>query len=260
MLQHGQKLEFFLRDEVEGRPLTPQNVDLLTLHQFMGEVIGLIQGEAKKSDLGAPSVALEPGSVKLVSIVGAVVAASFHADMRTLDRTADLDSISSKRAQVIETWQNRSRKAGSMRRYDVVCQTGERDEVRLHVGQKSDFRHLQRDRWTRAEKSLVGRVVDLGGKTRPNVHLVLASGESVMIDATETQLAGADYLYRNVMLQVEAMEHVVDGRLREVRLLDVVRPAREIDESKLARLWEKGREAWSQVTNPTEWVERLRES
>lgn len=256
----GQKLVFFLHDEVEGRPLTPANVDLLTLHQFMGEVIGLIQGEAKKSDLGAPSVALEPGSVKLVSMVGAVVAASFHSDMRTLERTADLDAISPKRAQVVETWQNRSRKTGSKRRYDVMSQSGGREEVRLHVGQESNFRHLQRDRWTRAEKSLVGRVVDLGGKTKPNVHLVLASGESVMIDATETQLEGADYLYRNVTLQVEAMEHVVDGRLRQVRLLDVVRPVKEIEESKLARLWEKGREAWSQVTNPTQWVERLRES
>lgn len=34
-----QTLSFSLHDEVEGRPLSPENVDLLTLHQFMGEVI-----------------------------------------------------------------------------------------------------------------------------------------------------------------------------------------------------------------------------
>ncbi len=33
-----QTLSFSLHDEVEGRPLTPENVDLLTLHKFMGEV------------------------------------------------------------------------------------------------------------------------------------------------------------------------------------------------------------------------------
>lgn len=32
-------LSFSLHDEVEGRPIAPENVDLLTLHQFMGEVM-----------------------------------------------------------------------------------------------------------------------------------------------------------------------------------------------------------------------------
>lgn len=45
-----QKLSFSLHDEVEGRPLTPENVDLLTLHQFMGEVIDVASDDARKID------------------------------------------------------------------------------------------------------------------------------------------------------------------------------------------------------------------
>ena len=78
---HGQTLSFSLHDEMEGRPITPENVDLLTLHQFMGEVIELIQGEAKRAEMGQPSVVIEDGSVKLISVVASLVAASFHADI-----------------------------------------------------------------------------------------------------------------------------------------------------------------------------------
>jgi hypothetical protein len=34
-----QTLSLSLHDDLEGQPLTPENVDLLTLHTFMGEVI-----------------------------------------------------------------------------------------------------------------------------------------------------------------------------------------------------------------------------
>lgn len=98
----GQTLAFSLHDEMEGQPLTPKNVDLLTLHQFMGEVIDLLQGDAKRPEMGHPTVAIEDGSVKLVSLVTPLVAAAFQADMQMPATSTDLDSISPKRAQVIE--------------------------------------------------------------------------------------------------------------------------------------------------------------
>lgn len=260
MTSVGQPLSFFLHDEVEGRPLTPKNVDLLTLHQFMGEVIELIQGEAKRAEMGQPSVAIEDGSVKLISMVATLVAASFQADMETLARTADLDAISSKRAQVIETWQGRSTKSDSKRRYSIAPGDKTAADKILQINSQSTFRHYQLDNWVRAEKYLSGRVVDLGGKTKPNIHLVLPTGESIKVDASESQLEGADYLYKAITLNVIAMEHIRTGELRELRLIDVVRPLKEIDEDKLKSLWRKGRAAWSEITSPTEWVAHLRES
>lgn len=258
MTSTGQTLSFSLHDEVDGRLLTPENVDLLTLHQFMGEVIELIQGEAKRAEMGQASVAIEDGSVKLISMVATLVAASFQADMETLARTADLDAISPSRAQIIETWQRRSTKSDSKRRYSIAPDA--ETKMAVQINQQSAFRHHQLDNWVRAEKYLSGRVVDLGGKTRPNIHLVLPSGESIKIEASESQLEGADYLYKAITLNVNAMEHIRTGELRELRLIDVVRPLKEIDEDKLKSLWRKGRAAWSEITSPTEWVERMRES
>lgn len=245
---------------MEGRPLTSKNVDLLTLHQFMGEVIELIQGEAKRAEMGQPSVAIEDGSIKLISMVASLVAASFQGDMDTLARSADLDAISPKRAQIIETWQSRSAKSDSKRRYSIVADVERTNAVMVNIDRESSFRHNQLDNWVRTEKYISGRVVDLGGKTKPNVHLVLPSGESIKVEASESQLEGADYLYKAITLNVNAKEHIRTGELRDLRLIDVVRPLKEIDEDKLKSLWRKGRAAWSEITSPTEWVERLRES
>ena len=226
----------------------------------MGEVIELIQGDAKRAEMGQPTISIEVGSVKLVSVVASLVAASFQADMETLTRSADLDAISPKRAQVIETWQGRSTKSESKRRYSIAPDATSKTLMTLQINRESTFRHHQLDNWVRAEKYISGRVVDLGGKTKPNVHLVLPSGESIKVEASESQLEGADYLYKSITLNVTAMEHIRTGELRDLRLIDVVRPLKEIDEDKLQSLWQKGRKAWAEITSPTEWVEHLRES
>ena len=244
---------------MEGRPLTPKNVDSLTLHQFMGEVIDLIQGDAKRAEMSQTSVAIEGGSVRLLAIVSSLLASSFQADMETLTLSADLDAISTKRAQVIEVWQSRATKGDSKRRYSIVPNVESKDAI-MEINHESTLRHYQLDNWVRAEKYISGRVVDLGGKTKPNIHLVLSSGDSLKVDASESQLEGADYLYKTITLNVNALEHIRTGELRELRLIDLVRHLKEIDEDKLQSLWRKGRAAWAEITSPTEWVEHLRGS
>ena len=226
----------------------------------MGEVIELIQGDSKRAEMGQPSVVIEEGSLRLVSIVEPQIADSFYADMELISQTQDLDAISPKRAAIIESWQNRSLKTDSRRHYRIVLNANSKDSEVLQIGLGNEFRHKQIDNWVRAEKYLVGRVVDVGGKTKPNIHLELPSGKSLMVEASESQLEGADYLYRTITLNVIAMENVRTGELRDLRLIDVVRPSMEVDEDKLRSLWRKGREAWAGITRPTEWVEDLRGS
>jgi len=251
---------FILHDQVEGSPITPQNVELLTLHQFMGEVIDLIQGEFKRSEIGQPVVSIESGSVKLVSWVPLLLAASIHADLERLAQSNDLDAISPKRAEVIENWQARASKPGAKRSYNLQTEIPEAAPILLAVSSETHFRHLQQNLWVNTEKYLRGRVVDLGGKTKPNIHLVLPSGESIKIDASEAQLEGANYLYKSVTLHVQAKEHIHSGNLKDARLIDALHLSRDIDETKLNTLWQHGRKAWADIRSPTDWVEQLRES
>ena len=107
------KLEFSLHDVVGGQPLTPENVDLPTLRSFLFEVETLIKGDVAGASLADSRVRIEKGSVRVVALVSYLLAADTRADMARLEQTGDLDVIQPRRAQIIESWQSRVRRAPS---------------------------------------------------------------------------------------------------------------------------------------------------
>lgn len=102
-------------------------------------------------------------------------------------------------------------------------------------------------------------MVDLGGKNIANIHLVVPGVPGVVVvDATEDELRGADYLYKEVILGVRGVEHLQSGELKDLRLMEVHPTSEKIDEEKLQDLWNAGKGAWSNVKNGSAWVEGLR--
>lgn len=216
---------FSLHGEFNGKPISPDNVDLLTLIRFGSEVSDLLQGDLERADLGKPKVTLSPGSLKLSIVVPMIVATSFASDLKIFSETWDLDGIASKRAKVLEKWRAKS---SATQHYSLAY-----NNEGLTINSETLFRHRQKDLWGHTEKYLRGKVVDLGGKTNPNIHLVLSNNESLKIQALEEQLRGADYLYEEVTLEVRGREHLETGKLDELYLLQVHRPAKVVDEDQL---------------------------
>ena len=251
------ELEFSLNDVIDNRPLTPATVDLPTLRGFLEDVEKLIKGDVQGASLSDSRVRIEEGSVKLIALVAQLLAADVRSDLAKLDDTGDLDAIQPRRAEVIEQWQSKTRRFPS-RAYSIQT-----DSIRrpLKIANTSQFQHGSENAWVSVEKYLSGKVVNAGGKQDPNVHLVLAdSGESVRISATEQQLGGEkeNLLYKDVTLRVQAEQHIRTKALRDVRLIQFLANATEADERALANLWQKGREAWRDVTSAAGWVESLR--
>lgn len=249
------ELEFSLDDVVGGQPLTPETVDLPTLRGFLEDVETLIKGDVPGASLADSRVRIEPGSIRVVALVASLLAADVRADLTKLDQTGDLDAIQPKRAQVIERWQVRARRS-PRRVYSIPAA---RHAIR--ITNSTQFQHGSENAWVSVEKHLSGKVVDLGGKQDPNVHLVLTdSGESVRVGATEQQLAAEkeNQLYKTVTLRVQGEQHLRTKALRNLRLIQFSPQAAEADEQALAALWEKGRKAWKDVKSAAGWVEALR--
>ena len=251
------ELEFSLDDIVGGQPLTPETVDLPTLRGFLEEVETLIKGDVPGASLADSRVKIEKGSVKVVALVAHLLAADTRADMAKLDQTGNLDAIQPKRAQVIERWQSRVRRSPS-RIYSIP--DGEKKRG-VRISNASQFQHAGENAWVSVEKHLTGKVVDIGGKQDPNVHLVLAdTGESVRVGATEQQLAAEkeNQLYKDVTLRVQGEQHLRTKVLRNLRLIQFAPQTTDVDEQALASLWQKGREAWKEVKSAAGWVEAMR--
>lgn len=251
------KLEFSLDDEIAGKPLTPDNVDLPTLRGFLQEVETFIKGDVPGATLADSRVHLEKGSLRVIAFVAQVLANDVTSELLTLHRTHDLDSIQPKRAQVIENWQARARR--SPRR--VYSAGSAALDHLISITHATQFQHNSENAWVSVEKHLTGKVVDLGGKQDPNVHLVLAdSGESIRVGATEQQLAAEkeNQLYRTVTLRVQGQQHLRTKALRDLRLIQFSPQSTDTDEQALVVLWEKGRKAWKDVKSAAGWVEGLR--
>ena len=251
------ELDFSLTDLVGGQPLTLETVDLPTLRGFLEEVETLIKGDVAGASLADSRVRRETGSVKVTALVNHQLATNVREDMIRLGETGDLDVIQTKRAQIIERWQMRTRRTPS-RQYAFGGSAGNRE---LRVLNTSHFQHGSKNAWISVERYLVGKVVNAGGKQDPNVHLVLAdTGESVRVSATEQQL-GAEKenpLYKDVTLRVQAEQHLMTKTLRDIRLLQFVSQSTEVDEQALTTLWRKGRDAWKDVSSASQWVEEMR--
>lgn len=251
------KLDFSLTDEIGGRPLTPETVDLPTLRGFLVEVESLIKGDMPGASLADSRVRIESGSVRIVAMVDHLLAADFRDDMARLRQTGDLDAIQPKRAQIIEAWQARSRRS-SRRQYSITASESVRPFV---ISNTAQFQHGNENAWVAVEKYLTGKVYDLGGKQDPNVHIFLKdTGDSITVGATEQQLANeqGNHLYKEVTLRVQGEQHLRTKELRNLRLIQFAPLATEVDEQALASLWEKGRKAWKDVESASAWVEELR--
>ena len=182
-------LEFSLEDVIGGIPLTPETVDLPNLRSFLEDVETLVKGDVPSANLSNSRAQLEEGSLNVKVRVADFLAANASADFAKLQTTGDFDSIQPRRAQVLERWQARARRFPA-RSYSVVA-VGLPTPLRIHA--TSNYGHRGDAEWVEVEKYLVGKVVDLGGKQDPNVHLVLTgSADSLRISASEQQLAAEE--------------------------------------------------------------------
>lgn len=251
------KLEFTLEDQLDGKKLSPGNVDLPTLLDFLGDVEHLVRGNRASASLSDSRVVLEEGSLKIVPLVAVALAASFEFEMAKLNRTGNLDDIEKGRADVISKWQAKTQKC-PQRVYGIGT---EEAAYRINViagGQQ--YRYKSESAWVPVEKYLTGNLEEAGGKQIPNLHLSLPGArETLVVAASKAQLgAWKHQLYKAVTVFVRAEQHLLTKDLRKIQLIEIVQPNALVDENALQKLWQSGNEAWRDVVSASDWVEELR--
>lgn len=248
------ELDFSIEDELDGKPLTPENVNLPILRAFLEEVESFAKGDVPGITLNESRVKIEEGSLKIKALVGLALAVSVQNDLEQLKRTGDLDLIQPKRAAVIEKWQARAEKFPK-RNYLIGGQG-----LTVKITNRSHFEHGNEKAWVNVEKYFTGKIYNAGGKQEPNIHVDLGEGRAICVDATERQLAAfkENLLFKAMTLRVRAEEHLHTKALRNLQLIEFVPLSLEVDDDALASMWQKGAEAWKDVGSPTEWVEKIR--
>jgi hypothetical protein len=247
-----QRLELVLDDVVDGQPVRPSSMPVGLLSEFHEQVARFLKGGHPDVDVNALRVGIEEGSYKIIVPMMALVA-GLASDVALL-ASGNLDDMDAKRAAVVEEWQKSASRVQT-RRYGVRAESGR--TVQIHAG--SHFARHDQGTWVKVEKYLLGQVIDLGGK-KPNVHLQLPDGTTVKVTTSQDQVLdqNENLVYRRALLQVRAEEDLHTGKLRNVHLLQFVRYQPTFDADAFEAMVAKGRKAWADVPDASQWVEDQR--
>jgi hypothetical protein len=248
------QLHFTVSDRINDNEVSPAYVPLILLGEFQEDVGNFLKGSNRDVDLTEIIVSIEKGSLAF-SVAGLLTATTLWNDLASLNTSNSLALIDPKRAKVIERWQNFARK-NAHRRYFVTNQPA---QFSFSIDANSTFQ-CSENVWVRVEKYLHGKIIDIGGKTKANVHLELEEGVTLKIAATQEQLAQGEQnrLYRPALLHVMAEENLLTGQLRHHRLLDFVDYQPSYNETTFNEMVTRGTQAWAEVTNASLWLQALR--
>ena len=251
------KLSVSLRDTSRGYSVTSNRVPLATLRDFAKDVDDFLKGESGEIATNNLDVAILSGSL-VIEPVDLIVAPRFFHDLAGLALSPIIDLLDKKRREVVEKWQKRARASHGLA-YVISSPSLAAPVI---ISAETEFRLDDADNWVRVERYLNGEIEDLGGANKSNAHLRLPSGELIRVATSKSILRDEtiNRLYKLSMVRFRADFNIVTHEYRNAELIEFVDYSPKFDAVALQRLTERGRTAWQDVGNPSDWVETLRGS
>jgi len=253
------ELYFSIKDTVEDTQISLSNLSLPIIAEFAEAVTKFIKGSATV-DLSSVKVAIKEGSLA-IAVQPSTIIAPAVADYDEIKTSGKLDNIDSNRAMIIVDFQNKAKKIPG--RIYTISDTSDESKISsdsIIINNESDYRTTIKDQWVQTETYVYGKVFDIGGKTKPNIHITLENGNSLTIDA-ETELLAEDSenrLYKDQLIRIKAEQNLQTKKLRNESLVSFEKYSPHFDESEYQELSEKVKSAWADVPDIVAWVEGIR--
>ncbi|MBP5788213.1 MAG: hypothetical protein J6Y19_10425 [Kiritimatiellae bacterium] len=115
------------------------------------------------------------------------------------------------------------------------------------------------DPWVDSEAYVMATVVDIGGKSKPNAHLELDNGKTIVADSTRQDLANIkeNLLYKDVLAHIAYQVDLKTQAWRGIRLVSLSLPAKPFDPEAFDRAV-SAPSAWDEVEDPVTEIRRMR--
>lgn len=248
-------LYFSVEDKAGGHDVTPETVPLGLLREFVKDVATFVRGGDKAIDPAELLVTVVEGSFGLRSYEELPADLPIWHDIEQLSK-GYLDGVDAKRAGIAEKWRMDATKHPN-REFRIA------DSANNHfvaINANTFFTRELASNWVLVERYLSGTVEDWGGLTSPNIHLRLADGTTLKVDATRDQIRDQELnpVYHEVLIRVELEEELMTGEKRNAKFLDFADYHPRVDEDEYRKATEAGRNAWKDVDDAAGWVRKTR--
>ncbi|MCL2808065.1 MAG: hypothetical protein FWD27_07940 [Coriobacteriia bacterium] len=258
-IANTKELYFSIKDTVQETQINLGNLSLPLISEFTEAVSRFIKGSTY-IDLSEVRVVIEEGSLAIAVRPSPVIMPAIT-DFESINTSGNLDEIDSNRAKVIAELQDKAR--SNPNRTYTISDTSDRKRIdgkSIVISNKSDYRKTLEDQWVQTETYIYGKVFDIGGKTKSNVHLTLENGSTVKLDADAGLLAddSENRLYKEQLVRVKAEQNLRTKEYRKETLVSFEKYAPHFDEAEYQKLSAKVKSVWADVSDIVSWVEEAR--
>jgi hypothetical protein len=220
-----------------GKPLMPEDYDIKALRGLLEEVEVLLFPNDRR-ERPVISYEVKEGSVRHIFRTGVQAIAQTGAVLGLVASGGTVDVLEPRTAKAIETMQRWARETDMA----FTLRTSLPGSAELRIDRNT---HYVRSEATsvEAEVYLYGRVVEAGGKGKPNIHLQVDGQGVFIIDAAEKFLAGLtdNILYHTMGVRVLGRQNLQTGELEKgsLKLIELIDYDQQYNEAYLKRLQAK---------------------
>lgn len=241
----------------DGQPLSPHLLDIDEVVSLLSNARDFLYPD-KGADRSRVSVDFEEGSAVLNLYVEPGVGIQAQAILHELNQNHDLSILKSKQVNAL----NEIQQFISKQRFSLKFGLAEKLVEGLQMDRQTEWK-TQEDIWIDEELYLVGEIVDVGGKTNPNVHLDTEEFGTLTISSSKKVLSEDEKnrLYKKQQVRLTIKKNLNTGEYdkKSAILLDFVDAYEsENPDEYLDRLIAESAPYWKDVKDPEEWLKNLR--
>lgn len=241
----------------QGKQLRPDLLDVDEIVSLLSHARDFLFPE-KGKDRPRMSVTFKEGSAVLSLGVDAATALQAQAILAELNESHNLGLLKSKQVEAIEG----IHKFVVEQDFVVVFGITEKLTEGLRIDRETKW-VIPEEVWFDEELYIFGEIVDMGGKTYPNVHLDTKDFGTLTIAANKDMLSEDDQnrLYKRQQLRIRVKRNLQTGELKKgsAQLMEFVDFEEEASPDEyLDRLISASKPYMDKIEDPDQWLKKIR--
>jgi|APTNR8051073442_1049403.scaffolds.fasta_scaffold00693_3 hypothetical protein len=241
----------------EGRALSPDLLDVDELVNLLSHARDFLYPE-RSQVRSRMSVRLEEGSAVIKFLTASAIALQSQALLSELNENHDLGLLKPKQVEAIRQIQDFISKENFVLRFGL---SGKLDEG-LTINRNTEWVSPE-EIWVDEELYVVGEIVDVGGKTKSNVHIDTKEFGSITISSNKEMLSEdqKNRLYKKQQVRISIRRNLSTGELdkKSATLLEFIDIDRkESIDDYLDRLIAESTPYWEKISDPEKWLKNIR--
>jgi hypothetical protein len=236
--------------------LTPDNYDIKEIISILENAENLLFPTDKR-DRPLISYKIEEGSVKNIFRTSIQFIIGFNAVIGQVSQNQNIDFLDLATAKAFENIQN----TAAAKDYAFTISTSLENSNQVKIDRTTNLLRTEVI-WADAEFYFYGKIIDMGGKEKANIHISTADIGTIRIETPINVLERFEenLLYKSFGIRVMGKQHSETGEIDKstLKFVELIDYQPKYDEKYLKGLREKAKKSWLGNINSDDWLKGIR--